>query len=74
MKQFFLLLLLWVNIVYVHANHIIDQIDWETFLSRHDLVWDKTPDSYFNAPFLGNGLLGGNALSAIWKYVATGYR
>lgn len=58
MKQFFLLLLLCLNIVYVHANHIIDQIDWETFLSRHDLVWDKTPDSYFNAPFLGNGLLG----------------
>lgn len=58
MKQIFLFLLLWVNIVCVHANHIIDQIDWKTFLSRHDLVWDKTPDSYFNAPFLGNGLLG----------------
>ena len=35
-----------------------DQIDWKSFLSRHDLIWEKTPDDYFNAPFLGNGLLG----------------
>ena len=34
------------------------QIDWASFLSRHDLVWERTPDDYFNAPFLGNGLLG----------------
>lgn len=33
-------------------------LDWESFLSRHDLVWQKTPDNYFNAPFIGNGLLG----------------
>ncbi|NQU52215.1 MAG: hypothetical protein HQ522_06710 [Bacteroidetes bacterium] len=35
-----------------------EQIDWGSFLSHHDLVWEKTPDDYFNAPFLGNGLLG----------------
>lgn len=33
-------------------------IDWRLFLSRHDLVWEKIPYDYFNAPFLGNGLLG----------------
>ena len=35
-----------------------EQINWESFLSRHDLVWERAPDDYFNAPFLGNGLLG----------------
>lgn len=33
-------------------------LNWEKFLFRHDLVWDKVPDNYFNAPFWGNGLLG----------------
>lgn len=58
MKQLFFFLLLWSNLFCIHADPVIDQVDWKTFLSRHDLVWDKTPDNYFNAPFLGNGLLG----------------
>lgn len=37
---------------------ISEHIDWRDFLSRHDLVWEQTPDDYYNAPFLGNGLLG----------------
>lgn len=37
---------------------ICDQVDWKSFLSKHDLIWEKTPDDYFTAPFLGNGLLG----------------
>ncbi|MEN8117367.1 MAG: glycoside hydrolase family 95-like protein [Bacteroidota bacterium] len=41
------------------TNPIINkQIDWESFLARHDLIWEQTPNDYFNAPFLGNGLLG----------------
>ena len=41
------------------AVPVIDEkINWEAFLSRHDLVWDQMPNDYFNAPFLGNGLLG----------------
>jgi len=40
------------------ATVINDHVDWKTFLSRHDLVWKKTPDDYFTAPFIGNGLLG----------------
>ena len=40
------------------APKIVEEIDWASFLSRHDLVWDRMPDDYFNAPFLGNGLLG----------------
>ena len=38
------------------SSLIDDQLDWKSFLSRHDLVWEKTPDDYFNAPFLGNGV------------------
>lgn len=37
---------------------INDQVHWESFLAQHDLIWERTPDDYFNAPFLGNGLLG----------------
>lgn len=35
-----------------------DSVDWKAFLSRHDLIWEKTPRDYFDAPFVGNGLLG----------------
>lgn len=58
MKQTILLSLLWVNTVCANTNYIIDSVKWDTFLSRHDLVWERTPTDYFNAPFLGNGLLG----------------
>lgn len=33
-------------------------IKWAEFLSKQDLVWDKLPTRYGEAPFLGNGLLG----------------
>lgn len=36
----------------------IDQIDWNSFLSRQDPLWDTPPTAWADAPFLGNGLLG----------------
>jgi alpha-L-fucosidase 2 len=33
-------------------------IDWQQFLSRHDLVWTQMPQAWNEAPFLGNGMLG----------------
>lgn len=33
-------------------------VDWPAFLGRHDLIWEKSPDSWFEAPFLGNGTIG----------------
>ena len=33
-------------------------IDYAQFLSRHDMVWDCFPDTWEDAPFLGNGMLG----------------
>lgn len=32
--------------------------DFEAFLARHDLVWERTPTNWFAAPFLGNGTMG----------------
>jgi hypothetical protein len=40
------------------AADITTNIDWPTFLSRHDLVWTKTPTTWEQSAFLGNGLLG----------------
>ncbi|MBI1369858.1 MAG: hypothetical protein GC162_14535 [Planctomycetes bacterium] len=42
----------------VSAADIRDAIDWPTFMSRHDLVWDELPSKWEQGAFLGNGLLG----------------
>ena len=34
------------------------KVNWKDYLYRHDLVWDTMPGDYFEAPFVGNGLLG----------------
>lgn len=34
------------------------KIDWQAFLGRHDLVWQKMPKTWYEAPFLGNGMMG----------------
>jgi len=33
-------------------------VDYEKFLARHDLVWNRMPTVWGEAPFLGNGMLG----------------
>lgn len=33
-------------------------VDWETFLSRNDLVWTRMPKVWNEALFLGNGMMG----------------
>jgi len=32
--------------------------DWSGFLGRHDPVWERLPQAWHEAPFLGNGWLG----------------
>lgn len=56
MKKYLILIFSCLTL-FVHG-HVVNSIDWKSFLSKHDLVWDETPDSYFNAPFFGNGKLG----------------
>ena len=33
-------------------------VNWQEYLSRHDMVWKSMPADYFEGPFVGNGLLG----------------
>ena len=33
-------------------------VDWQQFLGRHDMIWNKMPNDYYEGPFVGNGLLG----------------
>lgn len=38
-------------------------IDWQSFLSPHDLVWNNIGSDYYSGAILGNGLLGVNIYS-----------
>ena len=37
---------------------ICNNVDWPSFLARHDLIWKTVPQSWQEAPFTGNGQLG----------------
>ena len=39
------------------------EIDWPTFLARHDMIWKRLPGNWRQAPWTGNGMLG----SMIWN-------
>lgn len=58
LMRFLVFLILLNTVSIMSAITVKCDVDWKTFISRHNLLWDKTPDSYFNAPFVGNGLLG----------------
>jgi hypothetical protein len=63
MKQFLTIIaLLFVYSLSAQKNNLLQapqlKVNWEDFLSRHDMVWDTMPGDYFEAPFVGNGLLG----------------
>jgi len=40
------------------AGQAIANVDWPTYMARHDLIWNQIPERWENAPFVGNGLLG----------------
>lgn len=50
-------LLLLIAALCVHG-YGFGQIDWEEFLSGQDMVWNRLPEAWDEAPFLGNGSLG----------------
>lgn len=33
-------------------------INWTSFMAKQDMVWDKTPKKWQEAPYLGNGMVG----------------
>ena len=68
--RYLLLLIALVSIRPARAADIETKIDWPTFLSRHDLIWTKTPTRWEEAAFIGNGLLGATIFSPDDKTLA----
>lgn len=53
------LFLLCFALLFIQANaQIQNQINWKTFMSRNDLVFDSLSTKWEEGAFLGNGLLG----------------
>ena len=44
------------------TKKIKTNINWSSFLSRHDMIWKKVPTEWTQAPFFGNGLVGVHAI------------
>lgn len=40
------------------AMHCHCQINWKDFMSRQDMVWTRLPQTWYEAPFMGNGSMG----------------
>lgn len=47
-----------INIVQQGEKKLREQINWQSFASRHDMKWSKKSCSWDSGAFLGNGLLG----------------
>lgn len=42
----------------VQSQGVDFKVDYETFLSKHDMLWDIVPDKWQTAPYSGNGNIG----------------
>ncbi|MCY2990342.1 MAG: hypothetical protein NTY19_21060 [Planctomycetota bacterium] len=40
------------------AERVTDKVDWPAFMARHDLVWERLPGKWTEAPHFGNATLG----------------
>ena len=48
-----------VLLVVVSAGAVVVKVDWASFLARSDPTWTQAPSVWHEAPFVGNGKLGG---------------
>ncbi len=39
-------------------SRVTERIDWPAFMERQDPVWEVWPEYWYEAPFLGNGMMG----------------
>ena len=51
------------NLLFVIATWCVtvccySQIDWKTFMSGQDMIWNRLPQTWYEAPFMGNGSMG----------------
>jgi hypothetical protein len=59
MKKLFLFILICLSTSFFAQKKEIDfRVDYKTFLSKHDLLWDIVPDKWQTAPYTGNGNIG----------------
>ncbi len=63
MRRNFLYLSLFIFFISVRVPcfsrpSVQQKINWQKFMSRHDMIFDKLPLSFKQAPWTGNGLLG----------------
>ena len=49
--------MLTIAIWYLTAGCYI-QTDWTSFMSRQDMTWTRLPQTWYEAPFMGNGSMG----------------
>ena len=47
-----------LSIVSASAAALGERVDYESFLSQHDMVWDRVPNRWEVAPYTGNGNVG----------------
>lgn len=40
------------------SNKVSRNIDWPKFMQKQDMVWDVIPTTWYESPFLGNGMMG----------------
>ena len=40
------------------AEELKVEVDWNAFLARQDAVWERLPQQWWEAPFLGNDMMG----------------
>lgn len=56
----FLTVSLFFNELHAQKKVTPSDINWDVFLSQHDLVWNKITPDYYAGAIMGNGLLGNN--------------
>ena len=42
----------------LNAQSVVSKVDYKSFLSQHDMVWEELPNKWQLAPFSGNGNVG----------------
>jgi hypothetical protein len=59
LKNLFLSLFILVSSsIFSQKNQVDFKVDYESFLSKHDMLWDIVPDKWQTAPYTGNGNIG----------------
>jgi hypothetical protein len=57
-KIFFLGCFVFSISMFSQKKEVDFKIDYESFLSKHDMLWDLVPDKWQTAPYSGNGNIG----------------